>query len=475
MLQLVLIASALGGTAHAAQGLSYNGLALTPQMGWNNWQAFGCNVDADLMVESSNAIVKLHLKDLGYEYVVMDDCWSNGRDDQGKLRYNETRFPKGIKGVSDHVHSLGLKWGMYSSAGRWTCGGYEGSLDHEKDDAQSFADWGVDYLKYDNCFNEGRSGTPKLSYDRYKAMSDALNATGRPILYSICNWGDDSPWNWASTISNSWRTNGDLYDTYDKPDARCPCDDDEFYCMLPGFMCSMMNTLNKAAHYVSKAQPGGWNDLDILQVGNGGMTDDEYVTEFSMWAALKSPLLMGMDLRKVDPKSYSIYTNPAVIAINQDPAGSSAARIWRYFVDDIDEYGRGEISLWSGALDNGDQVVALVNAGNKEREMNATLSDIFGATSESAKKAWDVYDLWGKRLDDKTASKIIANNGSVDASKYLYNATKTSYAEGIKNNDPMLFGTKVDTVQAQGTLKATVARHGVGFFRLRPNSDKTEL
>ena len=235
----------------------------------------------------------------GYEYVILDDCWSDGRTENGTLKANATAFPDGMSYVADQIHSLGLKFGMYSSAGTFTCAQYVASLGYEKQDAQTFADWGVgmfisslglfecwtefiaDYLKYDNCYNEGQEGTGILTYNRYKAMSDALNATGRPILYSMCNWGQDHPWDWAQTIANSWRMSGDVYDSFDRPDARCPCD--TYECSLPGFHCSVMNILNKAAPVLNKAQPGAWNDLDMLEVGNSGMTDDEYITHFSMW------------------------------------------------------------------------------------------------------------------------------------------------------------------------------------------------
>ncbi len=168
--------------------------------------------------------MNLGLRDLGYSYVVLDDCWSNGRDpaNNNSLVADTTKFPKGMAAVADAIHGLGLKFGMYSSAGRYTCGMYEGSQGHEWIDAHTFASWGVDYLKYDNCYNQGQAGDQLLSYQRYKTMSDALNSTGRPILYSLCNWGEDFPWNWGSTISNSWRISGDVYDSFDRPDDRCP-------------------------------------------------------------------------------------------------------------------------------------------------------------------------------------------------------------------------------------------------------------
>ena len=183
--------------------------------------------------------------------------------------------------VADQLHGMGLGFGMYSSAGKYTCARYPGSLGMEKQDAATFAGWGVDYLKYDNCYNEGQEGTSQISYNRYKVMSDALNATGRPILYSMCNWGTDYPWNWATTIANSWRVSGDIYDSFDRPDARCSCT--TWDCRLPGFHCSVMNILNKAAAFSNKGQPGAWNDLDALEVGNSGMSDDEYKLHMSMW------------------------------------------------------------------------------------------------------------------------------------------------------------------------------------------------
>lgn len=218
---LLLTTLLLSGPAAA---VSFNGLAVTPQMGWDNWNAFGCDVDAALLASSARAIVDLGLRDLGYQYVVLDDCWSSGRNTSGNgsIVVDAAKFPDGMAAVADDIHGLGLKFGMYSSAGRYTCGQYEASLGHEAVDAQTFADWGVDYLKYDNCYNQGEAGTQYLSRNRYNVMSEALQATGRKILYSLCNWGEDYPWNWGSTISNSWRITGDVYDSFDRPDARCP-------------------------------------------------------------------------------------------------------------------------------------------------------------------------------------------------------------------------------------------------------------
>lgn len=172
-------------------------LAKTPQMGWNNWNLFGCDVDEEFLTSATEKIIQYRLRDASYQYIVLDDCWSNGRSSNGTLQANTTRFPNGMAEVAGRIHNEGFKFGMYSSAGTYTCARYAGSLNYEHQDAQTFAGWGVDYLKYDNCYNEGQSGNPLITYDRYKKMTDALNSTGRQIFYSMCNWGEDYPWKWA--------------------------------------------------------------------------------------------------------------------------------------------------------------------------------------------------------------------------------------------------------------------------------------
>ena len=215
-------------------------------------------------------MANIGLRDSGYHYVVLDDCWSNGRMENGSLRPDLTKFPNGMAHVANAVHDLGMGFGMYSDAGEYTCGQYAGSLGYETTDANTFAGWGVDYLKYDNCYNDGQSGTANISFARYEVMSDALNATGRQILYSMCNWGQDHPWDWAYLIANSWRATGDIFDTFDRPDPRCPCMGmwEGIDCPFPGFHCSIMNIINKVVSFIHRSQPGGWNDLDMLEVGN---------------------------------------------------------------------------------------------------------------------------------------------------------------------------------------------------------------
>nr|BFE73078.1 hypothetical protein GCM10020092_063790 [Actinoplanes digitatis] len=206
------------------------------------------------------------------------------------------RFPNGIKALADYVHGKGLKFGIYTSAGTTTCSsvGFPGGLDHEEQDARLFASWGVDYLKYDNCNNQGRDAV-----QRYTRMRDALAATGRPIVFAICEWGENRPWRWAGGVGNLWRTTGDIEDNWG----------------------SVLNIIRQNSVLAAYPRPGAWNDPDMLEVGNGGMTDTEYRTHFSLWSMMSAPLLIGADLRGATPATLSILTNSAVIAVDQDPLG----------------------------------------------------------------------------------------------------------------------------------------------------------
>ncbi|KAF8865734.1 glycoside hydrolase family 27 protein [Acephala macrosclerotiorum] len=486
-----LIIAAVTALLAAKAGAVDNGLAITPQMGWDNWNALGCDVSEDLLLQTAELIVDYGLKDLGYHYVVLDDCWSVGRNasNNNSLIADSKKFPNGMAAVADRLHELGLGFGMYSDAGKYTCGGYAGSLGYETVDANTFASWGVDYLKYDNCYNMGQAGNQQISEARYATMANALNATGRPILYSLCNWGEDYPWNWGSTIANSWRISGDVYDNWDTYDSRCPCAGaDAWNCGLPGFHCSILNIANKASFIVSKAQPGAWNDLDMLEVGNGAMTDAEYVAHFSIWAAVKSPLIMGNDIRTIAPADLSILSNAAVIAVNQDPSGSSAARRWIYGINGSDAFTGPSIQLWSGSLQSttggtySDMVVLLVNGADESMVMNATLADIFvdsgpQGTAQQVKMSWEVRDLWANRMSTDEAAAIIAASSATgnvttgwnatEVGTGRYNATATSYAAGLAANDTLLLGNVTTTVQPSGTVTATVDPHGAAMFRLR--------
>jgi alpha-galactosidase len=265
---------------------------------------------------------------------------------------------------------------------------------------------------------------------------------------------------------------GDIYDHFNRPDALCSCDDPrDPHCVAPGSKCSVMNIINKVSPYVDRAQYGGWNDLDMLEVGQGGMTDEEYKAHFSMWAALKSPLLIGADLRKLSPKTLTILNNPAIIALNQDPLGKSAAQIYKNSSVRKDRYGQGEIQIWTGPLYPHDQLVIFLNAADEELEMVTTLNDIFvhegpEGSAAQTKDEYDVHDLWADRMDDFAAEQILA--GKEQYRKKWYNSTLLSYKDGLDAGDSRLLGKRVGSIGPQHSeLKAKVPRHGVRVFRLR--------
>ena len=278
-----------------------NGLGLTPQMGWNTWNKFWCGINETLIKDSIDQFIASGLKDAGYKYINLDDCWQDySRYDNGTIKVDSNTFPHGIKPLVDYAHSKGLLFGLYSSAGTHTCQGRAGSLDYEDIDAKTYAEWEIDYLKYDNCYNEERP-----SRDRYPKMRDALNKTDRPIFYSLCQWGQEEVATWAENTGNSWRTTGDISDSWD----------------------SMISIIDENDRWYDKGIPGAWNDPDMLEVGNGGMTITEYKTHFGLWAISKAPLLVGCDITSMREDIKQILTNPEVIAINQDKLGQQGHKI----------------------------------------------------------------------------------------------------------------------------------------------------
>jgi alpha-galactosidase len=348
---------AVVATASPATALD-NGLAATPPMGFNDWNAFGCNVSEQLIEQTADYFVSSGLKADGYTYVNIDDCWmTHSRDAQGRLVPDPVKFPDGIKGTADYVHSKGLKLGIYEDAGTRTCAGYPGSLGHETTDARSFADWGVDYLKYDNC-NNNSDGTREDFVRRYTAMRDALAATGRPIVYSLCEWGQQQPWEWAGDVGNSWRTTGDISDNWS----------------------SMLSITKANLPLAPYAGPGHWNDPDMLEVGNGGMTDTEYRTHFSLWSMMNSPLLIGTDLRKATPETLAILGNKDVIALDQDPLGKQATVV-------SSDGGRYVLTK---QLAGGDRAVALFNSGDRAQRIATTAT----AAGLPDRGGYAVRDLW---------------------------------------------------------------------------------
>jgi alpha-galactosidase len=268
-------------------------------MGWNSWNKFGCNINEKLILDTIDSLVDTGLSEAGYNYVNLDDCWQSGRDANGKIIVDPA-FPNGIKPLADYAHKRGLLFGLYSDAGYKTCAGRPGSLGYEEIDAKTYAEWGVDYLKYDNCFTDGSKPSK-----RYPVMRDALLKQNRPIFYSMCEWGVDDPATWARPVGNSWRTTGDIFNSWN----------------------SMIDIIDQNNKWYEYAGPGGWNDPDMLEVGNGGMTFEEEKIHFGLWCLSKAPLLIGCDITKMSKETFEILTNPEAIAINQDPLGIQGRKI----------------------------------------------------------------------------------------------------------------------------------------------------
>ncbi|KAJ6846443.1 alpha-galactosidase-like [Iris pallida] len=374
-------AAVVGGrVALRGRGMLDNGLALAPQMGWNSWNHFHCNIDEKVIKETADAMVSTGLSSLGYHYINLDDCWGEqNRDSQGNLVAKASTFPSGIKALADYVHNKGLKFGIYSDAGTQTCSKtMPGSLGYEDQDAKTFAAWEVDYLKYDNCNNPDTS-----PQERYSKMSKALQNSGRNILFSMCEWGQNDPATWAASVGNSWRTTGDIDDNW-------------------GSMTSIADQNNQWASY---AKPGGWNDPDMLEVGNGGMTTEEYRSHFSIWALAKAPLLIGCDVRSMNYQTLEILSNSEVIAVNQDKLGVQGQKV----------KSDGDLEVWAGPLSGGRVVVVLWNRGSGKASITANWSDI-GLKSSDVVKA---RDLWAHKTISSVQGKLTATIGSHSCKMYV--------------------------------------------------------
>lgn len=347
-------------------------LALTPPMGWNSWNCFACNINEAQIRNMADLIVSTGMKDAGYEYVNIDDCWQIGRDKEGNIIVDSKAFPSGIKALADYIHSKGLKFGIYSCAGNLTCAGRPGSRGYEYQDARTYAEWGVDYLKYDWCYAEDRSAK-----GAYRTMSDALNKSGRPIVFSICEWGNNKPWEWGKGIGNLWRTTGDIANVFKGT----------IYWGAVG----VVEIIDKNAELYSYAGPGHWNDPDMLQIGNGVLTPEENRTHFSMWCMLAAPLFAGNDLRTMDKETLEILAKKEVIAINQDKLGKQGRR---YIKSDSNE-------VWVKQLSDGDAAVCFFNRDDKPWKFsykfakeNYTFIDV-----KFLEKEYSVRDLWkGKSI-----------------------------------------------------------------------------
>ncbi len=342
--------------------LTWDDLALTPPMGWNSYNRFNCNISEALIKEIADAMVSSGMQAVGYQYVNIDDCWmASERNADGSLPADPKKFPHGIKSVADYVHAKGLKLGIYLNRGTETCGHFPGSYGYEVQDANMIASWGIDYLKYDNC-----SPAPGSSLVKdFTKMSNALKATGRPIVFSMCSWGFPGYWVAGSKIAHLWRTSSDIQDTWDR-------------------IMAIMDANSASAAF---AGPGHWNDPDMLEVGNGGMTDLEYRSHFTMWALMAAPLIAGNDLRNMSQATIDILTAPEVIAINQDPLGNQGV-----LVGNIE--GTKKPEVWAKILSgNNVRAVALLNRSDETADITVAWADL-GLPPGAA----TVRDLW-QRID----------------------------------------------------------------------------
>jgi alpha-galactosidase len=336
------------------EDMAFNGLAKTPPMGWNSWNTFESRIDDKMMREIADAMVTTGMRDTGYVYLDIDDTWEGMRDAKGNLTSNN-KFPD-MKALTDYVHSKGLKFGIYSSPGPRTCAEYPGSYGHEEQDAKTFAAWGIDYLKYDWC------GARMIYNDDdmqgvYQKMGDALLKSGRPIVYSLCEYGNGHVDTWGAKVgANLWRTTGDIHDSWS----------------------SMIGNITKQIPVAASAGPGHWNDPDMLEIGNGHMTDDEYRTHMSLWALTGAPLFAGNDIRTMTSSTREILLNSEVIAVDQDALGKQASPI-----------NTGDLDMWVKPLADGSVAVGMVNMGETEKTTSVTLGDLgVGPEVKSARDLW---------------------------------------------------------------------------------------
>lgn len=319
----------------------YEHMAMTPPMGWNSWNHFACNVDEELIKATANAMVKTGMKNAGYVYVNIDDCWHGERDANGRIQVDPERFPSGMKALADYVHQRGLKLGIYSDAGWKTCAGKPGSRGYEFQDAKTYAAWGIDYLKYDWCNTAGLKAE-----GAYMTMSRALKTAGRPIVLSICEWGDNTPWKWAKPLGQLWRTTGDIYACFD-----CEYDHGTWSSWGVLQIIDMQDGLRRYAG------PGHWNDPDMMEVGNG-MSIEEDRAHFSMWAMLAAPLIAGNDLLHMSKETLAVLTNKAVISVDQDSLGIQG---FKYQAKD-------GIDVWFKPLMNGEWAMVALNRNNHDQK-----------------------------------------------------------------------------------------------------------
>ena len=362
-LWLAVVGVVLGASSSGLAQLSrWDSLALTPPMGWNSWNRYHCDINEEIVRATADAMVEKGMRDAGYLYVVIDDCWQIARDEQGNIIPDPERFPSGMKALGDYIHSKGLKFGIYSDAGTKTCQKRPGSRGYEFQDARTYASWGVDYLKYDWCHTSTQDAPAS-----YALMRQALDATGRPIVFSICEWGTHKPWLWGAKVGgNLWRTTEDILNCWD--------------CTTDWGGMGFIWILDKQDTLWKYAGPGHWNDPDMLEVGNSGLTLEESRAHFSLWCVLAAPLMAGNDIIHMPPEVQEILTNREVIAVDQDSLGRQGRK-----VKDL-----GDLEVWAKELRDGSRAVVFFNRSEKP-DLLSVCWDQIGFPANARVK---VRDLW---------------------------------------------------------------------------------
>ncbi len=381
---VLIVAVAAASGAHAQK---FDGLAATPPMGWNSWNHVGCDVTEAVIRETADAMVATGMRDAGYVYVVIDDCWHGERGADGKIQPDPERFPSGMKALADYVHAKGLKLGIYSDAGWETCGGRPGSRGHEYQDALTYAAWGIDYLKYDWCATEGLNAE-----GAYQTMGRALAAAGRPVVFSLCEWGDNRPWEWGPAIGHLWRTTGDIAPCWD-----CEVDHGDWSSW------GVLRILDMQDGLRIHAGPDHWNDPDMMEIGNG-MSASEDRAHFSMWAMLAAPLIAGNDLRTMSESTRAILINDEVIAVDQDPLGIQG---FKYRSD-------GDLEIWFKPLAGEDWAMCVLNRGEAPRQVvldwqaELVADDLADREALFKARLYRVRDLWTGEILGTTRRKLSA-------------------------------------------------------------------
>ena len=386
MNRMAIVIALLGLMAMPVKAQKWEHLADTPQMGWSTWNKFQGNISEDIIKGIADAMVESGLRDAGYTYINIDDCWHGQRDKDGFIQADPKKFPNGMKALADYVHSKGLKLGIYSDAGTGTCANMPGSLGHEYQDALQYARWGVDYLKYDWC-----NTTNVNPQGAYQLISDALRASGRPIFLSMCEWGNSKPWKWAREIGHSWRTTPDIWCSFDSLRVF-----EAGYSQFGVMQCIAFN--DSLRQY---AGPGYWNDPDMLEVGNG-MSENEDRAHFTMWCMMASPLILGNDLRNMSEETRNILLNKEMIAIDQDALGVQG---W-HCMD------RGGLQFWLKPLANGSWAFTILNPTQQDitcelnwQDLKLTDKEVSGRSTKLDTQVYKVYNLWTHKQEGKTSVK----------------------------------------------------------------------